>query len=338
MNKKPGFVAIFVAVLMSIILFLPIVGSGLVSGVCFSVQSMLQPDREMDLYRSFEKNGGVDFIYDILLDETGEEMTFTEDISVNTRELFPKEDVAEIMEGIYQAFFKGENYSIKFDSQKAYLQDKAMEYFEQNIDDAIKEELGDLYEYASESEIQEAKDIARKEYKAEVDSVIEKEVASLEAEFSGVLDVVYESPEYQEVMDILEEEGYRLDDREKLCSDIGLAGNVFLVIGVILVVLLLLCHLFRPAGFVTAGVFSLLTGGILKGGAIVIPSTISKLAAEETLEGEPIPDFLVALVEDIMNWFVEGFHKAGMLALGFGVVLFLVGILLFVIRRNQAEA
>lgn len=337
MKKKPGFVAIFVAVLMSIILLLPIIGSGLVAGACFSVQSMLEPGRETELYRSFEKNGGVDFIYDTLLDEFGEEVEFTEDVSINTRELFPKEDAAEIMEGIYHAFFKGENYSIKFESQKEYLQKKAMEYFEQNIDDVIKEELGDLYEYAGESEIQEAKDIARKEYEAEVNSVIEKEIASLEKEFSGILDVVYESPEYQEAISFLEDAGYALNDRAEMCSAIELAGNVFLVIGVILVVLLLLCHLFRPAGFVTAAVFSLLTGGILKGGAVALPSAISKLVEAEMLEGEPIPDFLVALVEDVMSWFMDGFHKAGMLALGFGVVLFLVGILLFVIKKNRAE-
>ena len=336
MNKKPGAVAIIIAVIMSIVLFLPIVISGLVSGTIFSVQSVLQPGREDDIYRSFENNGGIDFIYDIFLEETGEEMEFAEGISVNMKEFVPKKDVATIVEGMYYAFLKGETYPVKLDSQKVYLKEKAMEYFEQNVDDLAKEELGELYELASESQKQEAMDIARREYEAEVDSIIEEEVTFIEAELSGILSEVYETTEYQEMMDSLNEFGYSLTDRAVMCSDIGLAGNVFLVIGIILIALLLLCHWFRPAGFITAGVFSLLTGGILKGGAMVIPSAMSTLLQAETLEGEPVPEFMIALVEDIMNWCMDGFHKVGTMALGLGAVLFLVGILLFVIKRNRA--
>lgn len=336
MNKKTSAVAIVIAVIMSIVLFLPIVISGLASGTIFSVQAVLQPGREDDLYRSFEDNGGIDYIYDVFLEETGEELEFTKGVSVNVKEFFPKKDVATIVKGLYYAFLEGETYSVKLDFQKTYLKEKAMEYFEQNAENLAKEELGELYELASESQKQETMDIARREYEAEVDSIIEEEVSTIEVELSDILNEVYKTTEYQEMMDNLDEFGYSLADRDVMCSDIGMAGNVFLVIGAILIVLLLLCHWFRPAGFVTAGVFSLLTGGIMKGGAVVIPSAMGTLLQAEKLEGESVPDFMIALVEDIMNWSMEGFQKVGMLALGLGAVLFLVGILLFVIKRNSA--
>ena len=338
MKKKPSAVAIVIAVIMSIILFLPIVVSGVVAGSIFSAQSILQPGREHELYQSFEKNGGVDYIYDFLIDEVGEEMEFMEGISINFREFCSKEDVEEIVKGIYEAFFKGELYEATLDSQEAYLKDKADEYFEKNIEDFVKEEFGDLYEMATESQIQEAKDEARKIYDEEVSAVIEEEINFLEDKLSSILDSVYETDEYQEFMVTLDEFGYRLDNRAGMCEDIALVGNIFLGIGVILIVLLLLCHLFRPAGFVTAGIFSLLTGGLLKALAVLAPAAVNSLAMEEFLEGEPVHEFVEVLVSDILSWCMEGFHKVGILALGLGAVLVLVGILVFVVRRNKAEA
>ena len=338
MKKKPSAVAIVIAVIMSIILFIPIVGSGLVSGTVFSVGSLLQPGREEEIYQSFEANGGVDFIYDILITEMGEKMEFAEGISIKTEELLPQKDVADIVDGMYHAFLKGESYPVKLDNQKQFLKDKAMLYFDENAENKAREELGAVYDLADESMKAEAMKTARKEFEAEADAVIEEEISALEEELSTILDDIYASEEYKELKLMEGEYGYNLTDRQNLCEDIELAGNVFLGIGVALIVILLLCHLFRPAGFVTAGIFSLLTGGIMKVGAMLVPPALRTLLEAETLEGEAIPEFMIVMVEDVTIWCMDGFNKVGMMALGFGVVLFLIGILLFIIRRNNTIA
>lgn len=353
MRKKTSAVAIIVAVLCSIILFPFIFVSGLGSGVVFSLESVMAPDREEDLYQSFVEKGGMDWAYDLFIG--GVEQGVTEgmgenglDINLDAKELFPKDKVETIIYNLYHAVIKGKEYQFDLSYQKSLLKTKLMEYFDANaeeeIENRIRAEYGDEYDMLTESQKQEAKakalEEARKAFVEETDTMIEEEFGTLEKELSAEINGIYEMPEYQELMALEEEYGYSLTDRTELCAAIRLAGYVLLGFTGVLIALLLLCHMFRPSGFFTAGVFTLLLGGLMVAISKGIPGVLlglikSELSAEFAMQ--EMPGFLIPMIEDVLGWCVTGFDKVGKIGLLAAVVLVLVGILLLIIRRNKAE-
>lgn len=338
MKKQTSVVAIVIAVIMSILLFPLILGTGVASGAIFSVSSALKPEREQELYDAFEENGGIDWIYEIFLEETGETVEMSEDLSVNMRELFPKEDVSALVKEIYQAFIKGEQYSVKLPKQEQFMKQELMQYFDENAETWLREELGEAYDLADAATKEEALKAARETYEQEINTVIEKEMDELEAELTGMLQNIYETEEYKELKDIEAEYGYSLTDRTELCAVLNLAGYIVLGICCFFLLLLLICHLFRPSGFITAGIFALITGGVMKIGGTALPGFVNGVLRAETAESENLPEFITQLVDEVLSWCMSGFNKIGMLGLSAGVVLVLVGILLLVIRGNRAAA
>ena len=352
MKKKPSTLAIIIAVIFSIFLFPFIFIGGLSSGVVFSLESMVAPDREEDLYQSFVDNGGVDWVYDLFLSRVEEGMGSAEEdlgIELEATELFPRAQVETMVYDVYHAVIKGREYKMDLSYQKDVMQAKLTEYFEANIDaeieNSLREEYGEAYELLEESKKQEIKAEARVEaekvFYAEMDTIIEEEFGTLEKEISAEINGIYDTPEYKELMALEDEYGYSLTDRTELCSMVRLAGYILLGITALIIGILLLCHLFRPSGFFTAGVFTLVTGGVLliaaKGMQGVLLSLIgSELSAE--FATEEVPVFLMPMLEDVLGWCVIGFEKVGKIGLMATVVLVLVGILLLVIRKNKAEA
>ena len=51
-----------------------------------------------------------------------------------------------------------------------------------------------------------------------------------------------------------------------------------------------------------------------------------------------LPEFIMPMVEDVMDWCLTGFEKVGKIGLLTAVILILVGILLLVLRKNKTEA
>ena len=156
-------------------------------------------------------------------------------------------------------------------------------------------------------------------------------------EESGGMDWIYEE---LDIRSLEEQIGYSLTDRTELCNVIRLAGYVALGITAMLIALLLLCHLFRPSGFFTAGAFSLVTGGFMLLGARSVQKFLKSVFYSELsleLAADEIPEFFLTMVESILGWCLTGFEKVGKIGLMTAVVLILVGILLYVIKQNQAE-
>lgn len=179
-------------------------------------------------------------------------------------------------------------------------------------------------------------------FDVEVKATLETEIASLENELSESINSIYDMPEWQELKDLEAETGFSLTDRTELCYYLNLGGYLLLGLTGVFLVVLLLCHLFRPSGFFTAGVFSLITGGIMMAAAKVLPGVLnglinSELLAEE-LAAEELPSFIMPMAAEVIGWCMTGFEKVGKIGLMAAILLILVGILLLIIRNNRAEA
>ena len=342
MKKQTSAVAIIVAVIFSILLFPFILVGGLSSGVVFSLESVIAPNREEDLYRSFADKGGMDFVYELVLqgmeEGMGEEAA---EFGLKAEDFFPKSQVETIVYDVYHAFIKGEEYQLDLSYQKNILKEKLMEYFDANMEDELRAEYGAAYDLLNEEQKAAAIETVKVFYEAEIDSMIAEELGTLELELSEQFNSIYETEEFQELKNLEKQYGYSLTDRTQLCSDVRLAGDILLGLTGFVLVLLLLCHLFRPSGFFTAGGFSLVIGGFMlllaKGVQNVLPGMISLEINEELNEAE-LPEFIMPMVEDVMDWCLTGFEKVGKIGLLTAVILILVGILLLVLRKNKTEA
>lgn len=383
MKKKTNAVAIVVAVIFSIFLFPLIFISGIGSGVVFSVESVVAQEREEELYQSFIDRGGMDWMYELLISGVedslaeGLNVSTTEeigdvpmDINLDARELLPRNQIETIVYDVFHAVVKGETYQLDLSYQKNLMESKLNEYFEtavvteieatveETVEAEIKKEQGEAYALLTESEKQELFDTAKEEametamkearelFDTEVLATLETELASLEDELSEAVNSIYDTPEWQELKNLEAQYGYSLTDRTELCKDIRMAGYILLGLTGVLLVVLLLCHWFRPSGFFTAGAFTLIIGGLMLAFAKaaknvmlgLIGSELSAQISADTIPAEEFPDFILLMIEDILGWCLTGFEKVGKIGLMTTVILILVGILLIVIRRNQAGA
>ena len=342
MRKKPSGVAILVAVIFSIFLFPFVLLGGIGSGTVFSMASAFQQEREEDLYRCFVERGGIDWAYDLAISGIKEGLgEDTAEFGVEATKLLPKNQLETIVYDIYHAFIKGEEYQFDFSYQENVVKEAGLKYFDETIENKIRTEYGALYDLLDENQKKFAITAAREIYIAEMDAVIEEEITSLEQELSTEFNNIYEMEELKELKALEEETGFSLTDRTKLCYYLNLGGYLLLGLTGVFLLVLLLCHLFRPSGFFTAGAFTLVLGGLLMGLAKVAGNVLLRLINTELsaeLTPEEFPDFVMPMLGDVMGWFMQGFEKVGKISLMAAVILILVGILLLVIQKNKAEA
>lgn len=382
MKKKTSALAIVVAVIFSIILFPFVLAGGAAASGVFTLESVIAPDREEELYQSFVRNGGMDWGYNLVID--GLEEGLAEALAgglpegmgdgsalldLDAKEILPKQQAETIVSDVYHAIIQGKEYQVDLSHQKELLKTKLNEYFETSVtaeikatvesslEEEVKKEYGETYEKLSESERQEimtkakeeatniAMEEARKVFDTEVIPMVDTEVAELEKEVSEAFNSIYDMPEYQELKALEAKYGYSLTDRTALCKDIRLAGYIVLGVTAAVLLLLLVCHWFRPSGFFTAGAFTLIIGGGFFAIAKVIPgfamnlldSELSKMFVAESGMTE-MPGFVMPVIAEILGWCLTGFEKVGKIGLMAAALLILVGILLLVIRKNKVEA
>ena len=382
MKKKTSALAIVVAVIFSIILFPFVLAGGAAASGVFTLESVIAPDREEELYQSFVRNGGMDWGYNLVID--GLEEGLAEALAgglpegmgdgsalldLDAKEILPKQQAETIVSDVYHAIIQGKEYQVDLSHQKELLKTKLNEYFETSVtaeikatvesslEEEVKKEYGETYEKLSESERQEimtkakeeatniAMEEARKVFDTEVIPMVDTEVAELEKEVSEAFNSIYDMPEYQELKALEAKYGYSLTDRTALCKDIRLAGYIVLGVTAAVLLLLLVCHWFRPSGFFTAGAFTLIIGGGFFAIAKVIPgfamtlldSELSKMFVAESGMAE-MPGFVMPIIAEILGWCLTGFEKVGKIGLMAAALLILVGILLLVIRKNKVEA
>jgi len=281
----------------------------------------------------------------------------------------PKEQAETIISDVYHAIVQGKEYQIDLSHQKNLLKTKLLEYFDTTVteeikttvDDSLEEEIrseyGEEYDKLEESKREEllskakeeatniALEEARKVFDTELMPMVDTEVAELEQEISEAFNSIYDMPEYKDLKALETKYGYSLTDRASLCKAIGLGGYLLLGVTAFVLLLLLVFHWFRPSGFFTAGVFSLITGGSVFAFAKVssgivmnlLDSALSDLFTEGSMVSE-VPEFVLPMVEEIFGWCLTGFEKVGKIGLMAAALLLLVGILLLVIRKSKGEA
>lgn len=381
MKKKTSAVAIVVAVIFSIILFPFIIAGGAGASGVFTLESVLAPDREEELYQSFVRNGGMDWGYDLIAEgleqglEEGLAGSMPEDMgaeeilsNLKAEDILPKQQAETILSDVYHAIVQGKEYQVDLSHQKELIKTKLNEYFdtslteeikatvESSLEEEIKKEYGEEFDKLPEKEREEllatakeeatkiALEEAREVLDTEVIPMVDREVAELETEVSKAFNSIYEMPEYKELKALETRYGYSLTDRATLCKDISLAGYVLLGVTGFILLLLLVCHWFRPSGFFTAGAFTLIVGGGFFAVAKVVPGTIMNLLDSELskmfVEGSAVsevPGFVMPMVEEILGWCLTGFEKVGKIGLMAAALFILVGILLAVIRNNKKE-
>ena len=381
MKKKTSAVAIIIAVFFSIILFPFVFAGGLGASAVFTLESVIAPDREEELYQSFVNNGGVDWGYNLIVE--GLEKGLAEGLAgslpegmgddiladLDAKEILPKQQAETIVSDVYHAIVQGKEYQVDLSHQKELIKQKLNEYFdttlteeikttvETSLEEEIKREYGEAYDKLPEKEREELLAKAKEEatkialeeagtvFNTEVIPMVDTEVKELETEVSKAFNSIYDMPEYKELKALETRYGYSLTDRSKLCQDISLAGNLLLGVTAGVLFLLLVCHWFRPGGFFTAGVFTLIIGGgfyaitkVVPGFALsLLGSELSGMFAEGSAVSE-IPGFVMPMLEEILGWCLTGFEKVGKIGLMTAVLLILVGILLLVIRRSKREA
>lgn len=381
MKKKISAIAIVVAVIFSIILFPFILAGGAGASVVFTLESVIAPDREEELYQSFVRNGGMDWGYNLIIEglEQGLEEGLAEGmpegmgdgealLELDAKEIFPRQQAETMVSDIYHAIVQGKEYQVDLSHQKEFLKTKLNEYFETTVteeikatvetslEEEVKKEYGEAYDKLSESEKQEimtkakeeatniALEEARNVFDTEVIPMVDTEVTELEQEVSKAFNSIYDMPEYKELKELETRYGYSLTDRTSLCKDISLAGYILLGVTAFFLLLLLVCHWFRPSGFFTAGAFTLIIGGGFFAVAKVVPgialnllnSELSKMLAEGGA-GSEFPEFVMPMLGEIAGWCLTGFEKVGKIGLMAAALFILVGILLAVIRNNKKE-
>ena len=151
MKKKISAIAIVVAVIFSIILFPFILAGGAGASVVFTLESVIAPDREEELYQSFVRNGGMDWGYNLIIEglEQGLEEGLAEGmpegmgdgealLELDAKEIFPRQQAETMVSDIYHAIVQGKEYQVDLSHQKEFLKTKLNEYFETTVTEEIK--------------------------------------------------------------------------------------------------------------------------------------------------------------------------------------------------------
>ncbi len=342
MNKKPGAAAVIVAVLVSILLFPFILVTGFGSGAVFSAAAVIEPGREDQIFDTFLAEGGLDGVYDEIINEAGSTFSDLEQFGISLEEFLPKSDLEYMLRGMFEALMSEQRYAVDLTAQRNYLDRKMDEYFEANIDSMIREEAGEYYDHMTEEQKEEAKVLARNEFATHKETELLVIIDELEAEVSGIVNSVYETEEYAELKALEAETGYSFFERTKLHGVVEMAGYILLGAFGFFLFLLLLSYLFRPAGFFVGGAYSLFIGGILKLAAMAGPDVINIVIMEELAMPSELPTgvetSVAAVLSEVFAWCLEGLNKVGAIGLWTGMILVLIGVLLVVLRRNAALA
>lgn len=349
MKKKTSTFAIVMAIFFSIFLFPIILLCGCGAGIIFSVESVMEQGREEELYEAFVTHDGMDALYDIFMEEVEQQDGVELFLSgMEKEQFFPREQFAKMADDIYHAVLRGEEYTTDFSYQKNVLREYAIREFEDSLEENLEKELREqyeaVYEELSEEEKQQilktAEEEVRIQFEDELERVLEATLSEAEQKVSEGIHAVYEQEEYQRLKEIEEEYQFSLTDRTELCYYLKLIGYVMLAITAFFTLALLLSHLFRPSGFFTAGAFSLIIAAgmyLISSGMNSVVHLIGIELKEENI-AEQMQKLILALSETVIGWCREGFEYTGKIFAGAAVLLLLVGILLLVIRRNQAEA
>ena len=215
---------------------------------------------------------------------------------------------------------------------RAEVMAEAEKTFDAEADVYIQENIRELYAQIDEETKQELIAQVKEEYMAELYAVVDESVTSVETEVNAGIQDIYKSEEYLEFEQIQEEYGINVYDFQMLNNLLKTAGYLCFGLGVVVILVLLLCYLFRPAGFMVSGIFVLIFGGAVKLlSGYVLPVANEMITTRVELPHESVH----ALIRTALAWVTEGMESSATIGIIAGVALILFGILLSILRRNK---
>lgn len=220
--------------------------------------------------------------------------------------------------------------------------------FEEEADTYIRENIRDLYTKIDEETKAELIATAKEEYTPEIkeeykaqhkqqyvdeySSMVDEAVLSAQEEINATIASIYSSEEYAELEQTQEEYGINVYDFDGLNEIFRGAGYVCFGAAAVVILLLLLCYLFRPAGFFVAGIVTLILGVGVK----AISGRVLPVVNEMVHSAVDLPhDSLGEMINTVLGWMAEGLSESAMIGIFAGAALMLLGILTLIIRRNK---
>lgn len=220
--------------------------------------------------------------------------------------------------------------------------------FEEEAETYISENIREIYNNMDENTkaelIAKAKEEFlpqfKEEYKAqymqqyvdEAAAAIDEAVLSAQNEVNATIAGIYESEEYAQVEQMQEEYALNIYDFNTLHEGFQMAGFICFGATAVLVLILLLSYLFRPAGFFVAGIFTLVIGVGVK----AVTGTILTVVKQMVSTSVEMPhESLGALLETALGWVAEGLSGSAMYSIYGGAALFLLGILVLILRKAK---
>lgn len=320
--KKANSVEIVIAVIMSILLipFLLLLVFG--GGTTLALSNVFQENREEELFAEFEREGGIHFLYDEVerrLEESEQELGLPEGEKL-LEEVISYEDVSSVSYGIYSALLSGEIYHINLSVQKERIKKNVEAYYDRHIE---------------EQELPEGVDreFIKKNYLDEANARIDIKIAQLEKDLNRSLSSVYNMDEIEHFKTRYGIAGY---GEEKLSvawihEMFQTAYKTILAVLAVLVLLLLVSHLFRPSGFLTAGIMGMVSGALL----FLFAAVLKHISLVAVFPEYEMPDAGVyAVCEKLVFWLADGYHRFGVYSALAGAVLLAIGIILLLFRRK----
>ena len=216
---------------------------------------------------------------------------------------------------------------------KAEVMAEAEKQFEEQADDYIRENIHELYAQIDEETKADLLAQVKEEYLTEYFVTIEESVLGVQTEVNTTIEEVYVSEEYAQLLQMQDEYAVNIYDFDLLHDTFKMAGYLCFGIAAVVILILLLCYLFRPAGFFVSGLAVLLLGAGIKVVAGQVPAIVGELVQSSV---EMPHNSIGAIVNAAILWAAEGMNDAAMIGIFAGAAFVLLGILVLIIRRNKA--
>lgn len=326
MVKERSSVAIAIAVILSCILVPLLLLLGIASATTSAFSNVVMEHREDELFARFEKEGGIRWIYNEIearLIPMAQELEVPEGMEP-LKDIVTYEDVSSISHGIYSAFLSGKQYVFDLSVQKERVRGNVDAYFDRYIDEQNLTELMDDGTVDIE--------LVKESYLKDAYTQLEEQVTWLEEELNAKLTEVYHTPQFIRLAGTEELHG-AATYLELLRGTLKKAELAEIGVMAVLVVLLLVCHLFRPSGFFVVGGTAIFLGAA----AFVVSKGLHAVLFSGAVPAVSMPDqSFFATAEQIVLWLSDGYLHFGSYSAIAGVIFLVAGVFLLLFQRKRA--
>lgn len=359
MKNKPTAAAIIIAVIVSIIIVPVMLAFSTAGSTVSAVSFIFKADTEDKLFHTFEEEGGVTWIYNMVEDElsnyeddlkqtildtiqtkleqikkSGEGLTTEEGASVKkvldekTEELFEKlEAVLEDTTFIKGLFSYDDINSLAYGIYSALLNGRNYEFNLKVQAENIKESFQSFIERA------ELQELFENDYLEEIFDFIDSSIEEAEAQLDSAFKSILEENIYQNIKKVQKKYNVDFFNRTVITKGMNIALGIIIAILIILVFVLLISHQLRPSGFITAGITFLLGGMVFT----IISIFVRGISLTSYIKGAELHNSILVVIEQVKNEVMTGYQKWGLFSIIFGVALLTVGIVIINIRKSKAE-